>query len=100
MLDMALFKSSKMEGLERANERMLRQIHQLIDEKCELDLKLFRAYSGELVNEITEKLELSDLQKSKLAFIFSIEHARIMGVPEYKILHDKSEIDAFFTGGS
>lgn len=97
---MALFKSSKMEGLERANERMLKQIHQLIDEKCELDLKLFRTYSGELVEEITEKLELSDLQKSKLAFIFSIEHARIAGVPENEILHDKAEIDKYFSGES
>lgn len=94
---MVLFESHKVKMLRNEIEELREENLQLLREKCELDLKLFNTYGREIEEKIADELELSPLQKSKLAFIFSIEHARLSGVPEDKILHDKDEVDAFFT---
>jgi hypothetical protein len=71
----------------------------LTEEKCALDLKLFHTYGEEMVEKLSNELELTEAQIAKLRFIFSIEHCRICGVPEERIIHSREELDKFFVVG-
>lgn len=94
---MSLFKSKEKEKLQEEIEKLHEEKLDLVREKCALQITLTRCYRRELVDKIADELNLTDLQKSKLAFIFSIEHCRLAGVPDDQILHSMEEIDKFFT---
>lgn len=96
---MAFIRKSELTSLENEVRKLGDETVKLTKQKCELDLKLFRTYGRELQEEIADRLKLTATQRSELALIFSIEHARIMGVPEEKIIHNLEEADKFFTGG-
>lgn len=96
---MAFIRKSELISLENEVRELRDETLRLTKQKCELDLKLFRTYGRELQEEITNRLSLTATQRSELALIFSVEHARIMGVPEEKIIHNLEEADEFFTGG-
>ena len=93
---MKLFKSHHIEVLENNNERLLKENLELVQQKCKLETQIFNVYGKELCEEIADILELSSKQKAKLSLIFSVERARLAGVPEDKILHNIEEVDAFF----
>lgn len=93
---MALFESRRVRELEEENHELELQITDLKIQISNLKHQRFmRAY--ELEEELIGKLDLSNTQLSKLRFVFSIERARAAGVPEEQILHDREEIEKFFT---
>lgn len=96
---MALFVSRELKRLRDENEHLFDENVRLTQQKCTLEAKLFEMYGRETIDEITDNLDLSPLQRSKLAFLFYIERARLAGVPEDKILHDHDEINKFFMSG-
>jgi hypothetical protein len=96
---MAFIRKSELTSLENEVRELRNETVRLTKQKCELDLKLFRTYGRELQEEIADRLNLTATQRSELALIFSVEHARIMGVPEEKILHNLEEVEKFFTAG-
>ena len=92
---MALFKSKKLRELEDENTNLFIKNCQLETEIIELrHQRIVRAF--ELEKEIIDKLELSDSQVSELKFIFMLERARLIGVPEEEMLHTHEEITNFF----
>ena len=88
---------AKEERLQEEIERLREENFDLVREQSALKILLTRCYRRELVEKIADELNLSDLQKSKLGFIFSVEHCRLAGVPEDQILHSMEEIDKFFS---
>lgn len=96
---MSLFESRKFKSLKRVNDKVIRENIDLERQVREIKWKLFKAYGREQEMKLADELDLSDVQRAKLAFLFSIEYARLMGVPEKTILHNKEEIDKFFTPG-
>lgn len=50
-----------------------------------------------MTNQFNSLVELAFDNDINNRFVSSIERARIVGVPEHKILHNKHEIDEFFT---
>lgn len=46
----------------------------------------------ELEKKLIDEMDLTEVQKAQLKFIFSIEHARFAGVPEDKLLVVKREV--------
>lgn len=92
---MNIFKTNN-KALQNEIERLREENLELVREKCALTIQLTRCYRRELLEKISDELELSSLQKSKLGLIFSIEHCRMLGVPEDQILHGIDEIDKFF----
>ena len=96
---MAFIRKSELSRLENEVGKLRDETVQLTKQKCELDLKLFRTYGRELQEEIADRLNLTAVQRSELALIFSVEHARIVGVPDEKLIHNLEEAEKFFTGG-
>lgn len=96
---MALFKTRYTRWLENENKELRDETVRLTKEKSALDLKLFHTYGEEMVNKLSEELNLSETQIAKLRFIFSIEHCRICGVPEERIIHSREELAKFFEIG-
>ena len=96
---MAFIRNSELNRMENEKYELRKEILQLTKKNCELDLKLFNTYGGELVEEISDRLSLTPVQRSELALIFSVEHARLAGVPEDKIIHNLEEAEQFFTCG-
>lgn len=96
---MAFIRKSELASLENEVRELRDETVRLTKQKCELDLKLFRTYGRELQEEIAARLNLTAVQRSELALIFCVEHARIMGVPEEKLIHNLEEAEKFFTGG-
>lgn len=93
---MALFGTKRIHELELENLNLLREKTDLYIEMTKRDTQHFKRVT-ELEEELIDKLELSDLQLSKLRFIFSIERARAIGVPEEQFLHTHEEITKYFT---
>jgi hypothetical protein len=98
MFGFEIIRTRDLEGLENEVKELRNETVQLTQRRNELELKLFNLYAGELEEKLAE-LNLTSQQITKLRFICSIERARLVGVPEDKILHNKSEIDKFFTAG-
>lgn len=96
---MSLFESKKMKSLRRLNDKIMRENFDLERQIREAKWKLFKAYGREQEIKLADELDLSEFQRAKLAFLFSIEYARLMGAPEETILHNKEEIDKFFESG-
>lgn len=96
---MAWINSSRLRWLEQKNEILYDENVQLMEQKGALDLKLFHAYGGEMIEKISKELNLTDVQTAKLRFIFSIEHCRICGVPEDRIVHNREELEKVFMVG-
>ena len=96
---MSLFESKKMKSLRRLNDKVMRENFDLERQIREVKWKLFKAYGREQEIKLADELDLSEFQRAKLAFLFSIEYARLMGAPEETILHNKEEIDKFFESG-
>lgn len=96
---MGLFDSRELKRLEHENKKLREETVQLTMDKCALDLKLFHVYGEEMVKKLSDELELTQAQTAKLRFIFSIEHCRICGVPEDKIIHNAEELEQFFMTG-
>ena len=96
---MAFIRNSELRQMEREIEELREETVQLTKEKCALHLKLFNTYGREMLDEISSRLNLSPVQRSELALIFSVEHARLAGVPEDKIIHNLDEAEQFFTCG-
>ena len=86
----------KLKQLEHEIRRLSKETVELTHQKCEAEIKLFKTYGLELEEEIAERLNLTSEQRAELSLIFSIEHARIAGVPENEILHTREEVEAFF----
>ena len=93
---MSLFGTRKIRELEEENLRLLRETTDLHIQINKLKSQRFQR-AIELEKELTEKLNLNSDQESMLKFIFSIERAQAMDVPEEKILHNYEEIIKFFT---
>ena len=98
---MSIFEARKLrkENLELLNENISRreEIIHLFKLSLDTERKLYNVFQGKEFKEtIVKELELTPLQEAKLDFIFSIEAARLAGVSEDKILHNKEEMDAFF----
>lgn len=92
---MALFGSKKLRKLEAENTRLKLAFNQIEDEIGHLKHQRFiRAI--ELEKEIIDKLKLSDSQVTELKFIFMIERAKALGVPEDKLLLTDEDIENFF----
>lgn len=85
---MTLFKSRTKRALERENEYLTKELTRLAEENSELRTRNYRLfmYEGEFEKTITEKLELTPLQVSRLRMLFSIEHCRAVGVDEDRII--------------
>lgn len=96
---MSLFNSREINSLILENKELQEQTIRLARAKNELEVKLFNAYGWEMMEKLTSELELTPFQRSKLGLVFFIERARLVGVPEDKILHNIEEIEAFFTEG-
>ena len=94
-----LIKESELKELENEVLRLHDENLKLFKEKCNLEVQLFTIYGAELEKKLTDELELSSNQISKLKLLFSIERARLAGVHEDKILHNIDEITEFFTSG-
>ena len=94
---MSLFETRKEKNLKSENLGLRVENTQLTRQVSELKWKLFKAYGREQEMKLADELNLSEFQRAKLAFLFSIEYARLMGAPEKTILCNKDEIDKFFT---
>lgn len=96
---MAWINSNELRWLKQKNEILYDENVQLMEQKSALDLKLFHTYGGEMIEKISKELNLTDVQTAKLRFIFSIEHCRICGVPEDRIVHNREELERVFMVG-
>lgn len=96
---MGLFDSRELRRLEHENKKLREDTVQLTLDKCALDLKLFHTYGEEMVKKLSDELGLTQAQTAKLRFIFSIEHCRVCGVPEDKIIHNAEELERVFVAG-
>ena len=96
---MSLFNSHELRRLENENRELRAETVRLTEEKCALSLKLFHTYGREMIEKIAEELNLTDVQVAKLGFIFSIEHCKICGVPEDRIVHSTDELRKVFEAG-
>ena len=86
----------KLKQLEREINKLRRETVELTQQKCEAEIKLFKAYGMELEETIVKRLNLTPEQGAELGLIFSIEMARLCGVPEEEILHTQEEVEAYF----
>lgn len=92
---MALFGTQKIRELEDENLRLDLENTDLQIQIGKLKhQRLMRAF--ELEKEIIDKLELSDEQVTELKFIFLMERAQALGIPENEMLHTHEEITKFF----
>jgi hypothetical protein len=96
---MGLFNSRELKRLEHENEKLRAETVRLTKEICALDLKLFRTYGEEMVEKLSTELGLTEVQIAKLRFMFSIEHCRVCGVPEDRIVHSREEFEKVFMVG-
>ena len=87
----------QIEHLENEVNELRSKNLELLKEKLALENKLFNLYARELDKKLIDELDLSSLQRAKLALWCSIEKARLIGVSEDKILHNLEEIDEFFS---
>ena len=71
----------------------------LIQDGYAFRTKMYKMFSRELMEEIDKRVELSPVQRSKIEIVFSIECARLAGVPEDEILKDPEEVEKFFANG-
>ena len=92
-----LFKNKTLELLEKENAELREENLELIRKKHETELKLFKLFGREWIEEVNQRLELTELQRAKFEIICSVEHARLAGVPEDRILKDIKEVEEFFT---
>ena len=92
-----LIKSSDWIELEHEVEELREETMRLAIDKCALELQLFKLYSGGLEKKLSDELELTSQQRSKLGLLCSIEIARLSGVPEDRILHNLEETNDYFT---
>ena len=81
---MGLFTTRRTKALEQENENLSKEVIKLMMEISELKSEYYSLfmYNGEFEKTITEKLELSPLQVSRLRLLFSIERCRAVGVDE------------------
>ena len=93
---MPFIRARKLEQLENEIRELRRETLELTYEKDAIEIELFRTYGFELEEEIAKRLNLTSEQRAELGLIFSIEQARIWGVPENEILHTREEVEAFF----
>ena len=94
---LTLIKSGELNELKQEVEKLREENVKLFRDKCDLEVQIFKHYGVELEKKLTDELELSSQQISKLRLLCSIERARLVGVPEDRILHNIDEIDKFFT---
>ena len=85
---MVMFESKRVRALEKEVEELSEDRIRLIKENYELQSKVLGlfAFEGEFEKYLIDKLELDDLQASKLKLIFSIEKCRMCGIPEELIV--------------
>lgn len=93
---MSLFGACKIRELEDENLRLRRENTELQIRISELEHQRFMR-AVELEKELIERMNLAVDQEAILKFIFSIERARAIGVPEDEILHNHEEITKYFT---
>ena len=84
-----------LEALENEVKELREENVQLHKQKCEAESIIFTKLV-ELGTKITDELELTPVQAAKVSLILSIEYARLNGVPEDKIIHNREELDKFF----
>lgn len=93
---MTLFGTKKIRELEDENLRLRRENTDLQIRITELEHQRFMR-AVELEKELIERMHLAVDQEVILRFIFSVERARAIGVPENEILHNHEEITEYFT---
>ena len=99
---MALFnsqKDQKIKRLEHENEELQKEVLDWMEQKYAVEHE-YAVKVARLEKKICTECGLSPEQIAHVRFIFSIEWARINGVPEDRILHSIDEINTFFAGES
>lgn len=94
-----IISSRELNELNNEVEELREETLRLMQERNTFELKLHRLYGVELEEKLTNELGLTSYQRAKLRLLCSVELARLVGVPEDKILHDLDEITEFFTVG-
>lgn len=98
---MALFETRKdrrIKWLEHENKELSKETLDLTQQICNLRTEVY-AKGVELEEKICSECDLSPVQIAKVKLLFSIERARLAGVPEDRICHNIDEITTFFAAG-